>query len=233
MIVKRKSRVHFMNNNGNLPPTLHSALNLDGSPDSVKEFYSTWASRYEEDTTRWNYAAPANALALLQGVSGSGGHTMDPADPGIRIMDAGCGTGLLARVLGEAGYTNIDGFDLSPEMVDIARQTGLYRHLEGNVDLNAPVKREWVHQYDCTVSVGVFTPGHVPPRALSQLARMTRPGGLVIVSTRVEYYQSENFQQVSDDLESRGTLTLIKTLKNASYTTDEKAHYWVYAARPA
>ena len=216
-------------NGGRLPPTLHSVLNLDGSPESIRQFYSKWANQYEEDTTHWNYAAPSNILALLQNLPGSGEHSIDPANPRMRIMDAGCGTGLLARVLKEAGYTNIDGFDLSPEMVEIARQTGFYRHLEGNIDLNAPVKSEWVDQYDCTISIGVFTPGHVPPRALSQLVRMTRPGGLVLVSTRVEYCQSENFREVSDDLESRGVLKLIKTLKNASYTTDEKAHYWVYA----
>lgn len=221
-----------MSKNGKLPPTLHRALNLDGSPDSIQQFYSEWADQYEEDTTHWNYAAPSNTLYLLQHLPEPDGHTIDPADHHIQIMDAGCGTGLLARVLDEAGYTNIDGFDLSPEMVDIARQSGLYRNLEGHIDLNTPVKREWVHQYDCTVSIGVFTPGHVPPQALSQLARMTRPGGLVIVSTRVEYYQSENFQHVSDDLESRGILKLVKTLKNASYTTDEKAHYWVYATLP-
>lgn len=221
-----------MSKNGNLPPTLHSALNLDGSPESIKQFYSEWADKYEEDTTNWNYAAPSNTLYLLQNLPESDCHTVDPADHNIKIMDAGCGTGLLARVLDEAGYNNIDGFDISPEMVEIARKLDIYNSLEGNIDINGQVKRGWVHQYDCTVSIGVFTPGHVPPQALSQLAVITRPGGIVIVSTRVEYYQTENFQHISDGLESRGVLKLIKTLKNASYTTDEKAHYWVYATLP-
>ncbi len=97
-----------------------------------------------------------------------------------------------------------------------------------NIDINAPLKPEWIGAYDCTVSIGVFTPGHVPPAALTQLQKMTRPGGLIIVSTRIEYYESEHYQQFSDELEAQGKIKLLHLLKNATYTHDENAHYWVY-----
>ena len=211
-----------------LHPTLQTALHLDGSTESVKQFYADWAGNYDKDTLSWDYAAPANAAALLGEVKKTQGASFDGADKNINILDAGCGTGLLGLVLNQQGYTRIDGFDLSDDMVDIAKQRNIYRNLDGNVNINHPVKNERKGKYDCTVSIGVFTPGHVPPEALERLVEMTRTGGIVIVSTRVAYYESENYQDIADTLETAGKIRLINSRLNTAYTTDEKAHYWVY-----
>ena len=218
-----------MGKDDELHPTLDTALHLDGSPDAIRRFYADWAKRYDSDTADWEYTAPVNAVDMLVNLPDRAEVRIDPGNRDISIMDAGCGTGQLARLLRDVGYRNIDGFDLSAEMVERARSLGIYRHLAGNVDINAPVRSEWLQRYDCTICIGVFTPGHVPPSSLSQLVALTRPGGIVIVSTRVAYYDAEGFQGVSDALEDNGTLKLLRAKKNASYTNDEKAHYWLYA----
>lgn len=210
-------------------PTLHTALHLDGSADALKTFYAGWSDRYEADTLSWGYAAPDNALDLLRSAGLDPALQVDPQDPDLRILDAGCGTGLMAKKLDAAGYRNIDGFDLSPEMVEIARQSGLYRNLAGGVDINAPVRSAWRDRYDCTISIGVFTPGHVPPESLSRLVDLTRPGGIIIVSTRVAYCVSEHYESCSQKLEARGRIRLLASRRDAPYTTDEAAHYWLYA----
>ena len=46
------------------------------------------------------------------------------------VVDLGCGTGRTARWLDSKGAGVIDGVDLTPQMVQKARETGLYRHLE-------------------------------------------------------------------------------------------------------
>lgn len=218
-----------MGNDKNLHPRLQTGLNLDGSPESIKNFYADWAEKYDHDTSDLQYSAVGNAAHLLTTLPDSDLLTMDPADKGIKIMDAGCGTGLLATELQSRGYTYIDGFDLSEEMVDLAARLNIYNELHPNVDINLPIKKSWQHFYDCTVCVGVLTPGHAAPEALSQLVAMTKPGGLIIVSTRIAYYESTQYQEVSDRLESRGEIVLLNVLKNASYTIDSEAHYWVYA----
>lgn len=220
-----------MTNGDELHPVLHTALNLDGSADSIKNFYAGWAENYNNDTLNWNYAAPANALYLLENLPASDRITVNPESPDFTILDAGCGTGLLAKALQGAGYRNIDGFDISPDMVEIARDLNIYRNLEGNVDINATVGNERSKKYDCTISIGVFTLGHVPPQALGQLVKMTRKGGVVIVSTRIAYFDSENFLGISQELEENGVVQLVTSLKNAAYTDDEQAHYWVYAVQ--
>ena len=211
-----------------LHPTLQTALHLDGSTESVKQFYADWAGDYDKDTLSWDYAAPANAASLLREITKDQGVSFGGDDKNINILDAGCGTGLLALVLNQQGYSQIDGFDLSEDMVGIAKQRNIYRNLQGNVNINHPVTDERKGKYDCTVSIGVFTPGHVPPESLERLVEMTRTGGIVIVSTRVAYYESENYQDIADTLETAGKIRLINSLQNTAYTTDEKAHYWVY-----
>lgn len=48
-----------------------------------------------------------------------------PPDRGVKILDAGCGEGTLSLYLQSHGYTNLEGFDLSPECVAICHRMGL------------------------------------------------------------------------------------------------------------
>lgn len=163
--------------NDELHPILHGALHLDGSTQSVKQFYADWAKRYDEDCVSWDYSASDNVLQILQSLPESDYLSVDTLNKNISILDAGCGTGMLATVLDSAGYTNINGFDISEDMVSIAAKLQIYKNIDGNVDINEPVQEQWKNKYDCTVSIGVFTPGHVGPEALPQLVSMTKPGG--------------------------------------------------------
>jgi SAM-dependent methyltransferase len=217
-----------MANDKNIPEVLHNALNLDGSPGSIKKFYAEWAENYDRDTAGLQYSAVEHVIDILQNCPPSDLLSVSPGDRGLRVMDAGCGTGLLAKGLFALGYKNIDGFDISEDMTNLAGDLGIYNQLYPHVDLNREINTDWIDCYDCTVSIGVFTPGHVSPEALSRLAFITRSGGLIIVSTRIAYYESESYQAVSDRLESEGKIKLIHTVKNASYTDDSNAHYWVY-----
>ena len=45
------------------------------------------------------------------------------------VMDIGCGTGLVGEALVKYGYTNFDGADFSPGMLQVARQRNIYQQL--------------------------------------------------------------------------------------------------------
>ena len=49
------------------------------------------------------------------------------------VLDAGCGTGMLARRLTDAGYT-VTCLDLSPEALRLAKTRGLENVVEGSVN---------------------------------------------------------------------------------------------------
>ena len=213
-----------------LHPDIRAALDLDGDPNSIKAYYEDWAARYDQTVANEDYAGPEVTVRMLTELAGEQLDGLDLANKTLAIADVGCGTGLVGALLYKAGYRSIDGMDLSPAMVALAQNLGIYRHLYGDVDITRPVPDPWLGAYDVVLSCGMFTLGHVPPETLSRLAKMTRPGGWLIVSTRTAYYDG-SYQQVSDRYQAAGLLRLHRVLRNAPYTDDSKSHYWIYQVR--
>lgn len=207
--------------------SVQGALDLENDPEAIKAYYANWAESYDSDLDGY-YTAPRMMAGLLCEFLDDNPSDLPSERGDVEIMDTGCGTGLVGEMLDQSGFRKIDGTDISEEMVEKARELDVYRMLEGNVDVNEPPKPEWVDAYDAVTSCGVFTLGHVPPKALHQLVKMTRPGGVIIASTRTTYYNETDYQQVNDELVASGKVKLVKNLKDAPYTKDENAHYWVY-----
>ena len=53
---------------------------------------------------------------------------LPPPDKSGRCLDVGCGSGEFMRLLGELGYESVQGVDLSPEQVELARTVGAVVH---------------------------------------------------------------------------------------------------------
>jgi SAM-dependent methyltransferase len=84
---------------------------------SARDGYAAWQPTYED------VVEDIMDLAVLQrltSVSWSGARS---------VADLGCGTGRTARWLAGRGVTSMDGVDLTPEMLDVARGRGLHRRL--------------------------------------------------------------------------------------------------------
>ncbi len=60
---------------------------------------------------------------------------IDLIDRENKILDAGCGTGLVGIALKQKGYESVDGFDLSEEMIKVAAATGVYKSLNSGIDM--------------------------------------------------------------------------------------------------
>ena len=144
------------------------------------------------------------------------------------IADVGCGTGLLGEPLQKLGYTLLDGIDLSPDMVAKAKKTGYYCSFYTGIDINQPVAKQLQNKYDAVICIGTFTLGHVAPQALTQLVSLTRKNGLVVLCTRVPYYDETEYQSVNDELIENGMVRLLDQHMDAPYRDDGDAHYWVY-----
>jgi len=211
-------------------PAVEDALNLDSDPETIKAYYADWAESYDEDLEGY-YTAPRMMVGLLQEYLHKNPPELPPTKSELLIMDAGCGTGLVGDVLYKSGFRNIDGTDISEEMVDKARELRVYRSLEGDIDINEPPRPDWSGAYHAVLCCGVFTLGHVPPEALHNLIDMARPGGIVIVSTRTAYYDETDYQRVSDELVASHRVELVKELRDAPYTKDGNAHYWIYKVK--
>ena len=86
--------------------------------DETREIYDAWAASYEAEVAENGYATPGRCAEALSGVT---------KDLTVPIMDFGCGTGLSGLALKLAGFSCIDGVDLSAEMLMQAEAKGVYR----------------------------------------------------------------------------------------------------------
>lgn len=98
-----------------------------------------------------------------------------------RVADVGCGPGVMVEAVLERGGA-FDGIDLSPEMVREAEERFAGRDKVsfkvGNIEaLDAPGEA-----YDQVICMAVIEYLRAPERALAEIARILRPGGIAIIT---------------------------------------------------
>ncbi|KAF6794570.1 hypothetical protein CMUS01_16007, partial [Colletotrichum musicola] len=132
------------------------------STDEARTVYNEWAERYNDDMLgdTQNYVAPTIASEYVKKYAGT------PGIDALNILDAGCGTGLVGIELAKQGASKIEGIDLSPGMLKVARETGVYQSLS-IADLSKPLEQP-SQAYDVIVCVGTMTQGHVGPEAFDE-----------------------------------------------------------------
>ena len=164
----------------------------------LRERYQQWATDYDDDLAAMRWRAPwACAERAVHHVG---------ADA--RVLDAGCGTGLVGVALHELGVRSLVGFDLSPAMLDLARGRGIYEAVvEGSLLDPLPFERD---AFDAVVSVGVFTHGHVGPVGLVGLPKVVRPGGFMTMTFRDDTIETLGHGPELRRLEAEGVVTLVE-----------------------
>ncbi|RWP83510.1 MAG: methyltransferase domain-containing protein [Mesorhizobium sp.] len=197
---------------------------FDTDVSYLAQFYREGADSYDTNVGRQGYYGPIIVAELAAAIQTS---YLPSGRAVTTILDAGCGTGLVGLQLERLGFQLIDGFDLFEEMAEKARQTGIYRHVRGDVDLNGALSAYCNATYDITVCCGVFTHRLVRPDGLRELARVTRPNGFIIASTRKSYAEETCFDGEVRRLQDAGVLMPAQCLSDAKYY-DEHAHYWVF-----
>jgi ubiquinone/menaquinone biosynthesis C-methylase UbiE len=127
-----------------------------------RQGYEIWAASYD--------AAPNPLLALERRVLR---HLLHDT-PGKRVIDVACGTGYWTRTLGEAGAI-ISGFDNCPPMIE---QAGGGPFFVADAAA-AAVRSETADLTLCSMAASYFID---LTQAMSEMARITRSGGRVILS---------------------------------------------------
>lgn len=105
--------------------------------------------------------------------------------PGLRVADIGTGTGILALELAELGL-DVIGIDRSEAMLETARQkwAAIAGDEAGSVEFRAGDAHELPLEsasVDAAFAHMVLHSLEAPERAIQEMARVVRPGGLVIL----------------------------------------------------
>jgi predicted TPR repeat methyltransferase len=169
------------------------ALDLVYSASSQAELhdaYSLWANEYDRETAELGYGLPFLIGAWVA--------RYVPRGDG-PILDAGCGTGLSGPYLKALGYDNIEGLDMSAEMLRLARGRDAYRVLK-QADLGGRLPWPDGH-FSAFLSTGVFTDGHAPASSLDELGRITQPGGHAIFTVRDTVLETGGFREMFTRME--------------------------------
>jgi SAM-dependent methyltransferase len=103
-----------------------------------------------------------------------------------RVLEVGCGWGELATWVARATGAEVVAIDLSPRMVELAR--------DGGVDARLGDVRQLPFENDSfDVAIAAWMLYHVADldRGLAELARVLRPGGRLVAATNSRYHLQE------------------------------------------
>jgi len=180
------------------------------------KYYQDWTkkNKYNQDMVDLNYVAPKETVLLLKKYA---------FNRESKILDAGCGTGLVGIELKKCAYTNIEGVDFSQDMLDLIPKD-IYKKIE-KIDLNKPLKFE-TNMYDVVMCVGTFTYGHVKPQALDELIRITKNKGLICFTINEGIYEEYGFDNKIKEL-SDNKLWNVKEFFKSDYIVNKDVNAWL------
>ena len=188
--------------------------------EELAERYDQWAESYDQELEEdYGWQIPQLMVEELSHLTPRSG----------RVLDAGAGTGLVGRYLGALGYGDLVAMDLSNEMLNKAREKGVYGEfyqMDLAETLNFPD-----NSFDAVVCAGVLTFSHAPAKSLNELVRVTKPGGHLLYSLRTDAYESMGFEEITKGLDGDGKWKLLEKKGHQSFAQKEQEvvhDIWVY-----
>jgi phosphatidylethanolamine/phosphatidyl-N-methylethanolamine N-methyltransferase len=142
---------------------------VDMAPADVRQAYRRWAPVY--DHTFGKFVEPVVRQCTQRANAFSG-----------RLLEAGVGTGLALPHYG--AQLQVTGIDLSPDMLQRARErisSSRHDNIEALLEMDATSLDFADNSFDVTVAMFVMTVVPEPARVMHELARVTRPGGVVLI----------------------------------------------------
>ena len=153
-----------------------------GHQERIDQHFSAssryWLSLYEEDSL-YGVIHQLRRMLALRWLDECG------LPHGSRVVDVGCGAGVLALDMAHRGHL-VDGLDSSHAMIEQAANLVTEAGVAGRVRLRVGDAHDLPfpdHSFDCAIGLGVLPYTHTPGRALSEMARVVRPAGYVIVNS--------------------------------------------------
>jgi len=186
----------------------------------VMQYYDEWGinNKYDQDMVNWNYTGPKETVSVFKKYA---------LNKEIKILDAGCGTGLVGIELKNHNYLNIDGVDLSKKLLDLVPK-GYYNKLL-QADLNKSINSE-DNFYDAIMCVGTFTFGHVKPNALDEFVRITKNNGFICFTINEGIYEEYGFDKKIEDLTKNKKWSIKKFFKS-DYIKSKDVNAWLCLAQ--
>jgi SAM-dependent methyltransferase len=174
--------------------------------------YDALADDYDRQLRAWGYEAPEQGARLLAEHLEAFART--------RILDCGCGTGMTGQALREKGARGtIIGVDVSMHSLELAAGKNVYEETR-TVDLNATLPFE-DDSFDGVLCVGVLS--YVEPEPLfREWIRVVRPGGVVVFTSRQDFFTSRGYPELLERIEAGGGWNRLEVTDAMPYLPDHE-----------
>ena len=186
--------------------------------DRLTEVYRDWAKRYDYDNDKiLGTVSQPKSVNLL---------STKLKDKTAKIIDVGCGTGLVGENLKAKKFIYFDGIDISKDMLSIAKSRGYRNLFLGSLSKQLPILDD---AYDSAMCVGVFTHGHVSSEGFNELCRIVKPGGYVCFTINEGVFQKYGFKEMIAKLQTDKTWEVISLYKDDYMTLENVKGYYCLA----
>ena len=189
----------------------------DGGTNDSRELYASWASTYDNEVQKNGYVTPERVAKALKDIVTNQSEV---------ILDYGCGTGLSGFALQAVGFTNIDGLDVSQEMVSLAEKKSIYKKLTVfDPSAKIPVHAD---QYKIITAIGVIGAGAAPLEVFDNLFSLLPPKGLFAFSFNDHTLSDPNYEEkVNQCLSSGQAIILHKSYGNHLPKANLKSNIYI------
>lgn len=178
---------------------LDNIYSVEGG-EAMRRYYDDWAKSYDADLVDNDYKTPARCAEAL---------TRHLADRNAPLLDFACGTGMSGVALNEAGFSCIDGTDISAGMIEVAREKGVYRNL-WVCDPDKPFD-ERAGKHAAIIAVGAIGAGAAPVDAIDGALASLNRDGLFIVSLNDHTLEDPAFERRLTAAAQKGTIEILES----------------------
>ena len=185
-------------------------------PDETLKLYADWAETYDQTMLDGlSYLSPQRIATLAAETE---------ARRDARVLDVGCGTGLLAHSLRAKGFDRVDGLDYSAPMLAVAQREGrideaFLRDLNERLEMGAEC-------YDMLASTGTFTHGHVRAGCLPELLALLVPGGRLICTVHRDVWDQGGFGTCLQALTEARVAEILSREADRLFADDDESSGW-------
>ena len=184
----------------------------------LTEVYRDWAKKYDYDNDHvlGTVSQPKSVNLLSTRLK----------DKTAKIIDVGCGTGLVGEKLKAKDFIYFDGLDISKDMLSIAKSRGYRNLFLGSLNKQLPVLDD---AYDAAMCIGVFTHGHVSSDRFNELCRIVKPGGYVCFTINEGVFEEYGFKEMIAEFQLNKAWEVISLYKDDYMTLENVKGYYCLA----
>ena len=184
----------------------------------LTEVYRDWAKKYDYDNDHvLGTVSQPKSVNLLSTIL---------KDKTAKIIDVGCGTGLVGEKLKAKDFIYFDGIDISKDMLSIAKSRGYRNLFLGSLNKQLPVLDD---AYDAAMCIGVFTHGHVSSDGFNELCRIVKPGGYVCFTINEGVFEEYGFKEMIAEFQLNKAWEVISLYKDDYMTLENVKGYYCLA----